>query len=73
LKDEIKKNQLEKKKLESIKVNLLNMRLGSWDEDKLIGKKLKKHYEASLPTDLMLKSIKKTKSIRSIYNPTKQI
>jgi hypothetical protein len=49
------------------------MRLGSWDEDKLIGKKLKKHYEASLPTDLMLKSIKKTKSIRSIYNPTKQI
>ena len=59
MKDEIKKNQLEKKKLESIKVNLLNMRLGSWDEDKLIGKKLKKHYEASLPTDLMLKSIKK--------------
>ena len=37
----MKKKSIRKKKLELIKVNLLNMLLGSWDEDKLIRKKFK--------------------------------
>jgi hypothetical protein len=45
LKDKIRKNQLEKaaqKKLESTTINVLNLRLRSWDRDEFIESILKK-------------------------------